>query len=189
MGRPRRARLGLAPHSRGSLAPNVQRLFDGGSIPALAGKPPKRRAVRQRSGVYPRTRGEAFRRPTGCVPSWGLSPHSRGSRVGVQPPARREGSIPALAGKPRPTRSKTASWGVYPRTRGEAGATSLTGTTVEGLSPHSRGSRRWDRAIRTICGSIPALAGKPESPAMTATMFRVYPRTRGEASDRVANDR
>ena len=93
--------FGLSPRSRGSPGLHDRPGSGAGSIPALAGKPNAGIDPVLHPRVYPRARGEAGSSATGAGCCGGLSPRSRGSRSRSGQPARRSGSIPALAGKPR----------------------------------------------------------------------------------------
>ena len=152
-----------------------------GSIPALAGKPAYPSWLRKVNEVYPRARGEADERTLSVHGQPGLSPRSRGSRVSTWYRSTMAGSIPALAGKPSILANTSHPSRVYPRARGEARASPGKEFCLLGLSPRSRGSRRYGFRLPCPLGSIPALAGKP-SPLLGAHCGqRVYPRARGEA--------
>ena len=91
---------GLSPPTRGSLAvhPRLARL--DGSIPAHTGKPITWPRVASWTAVYPRPHGEASCVCVLNVLVEGLSPPTRGSRVGQPGRERVHGSIPAHTGKP-----------------------------------------------------------------------------------------
>ena len=180
---------GLSPHSRGSPPALRRRRPKDGSIPALAGKPRAWRLSARHLGVYPRTRGEAAYGGGCLMIEAGLSPHSRGSRLGFLRGRSCPGSIPALAGKPPAWGPPATSRRVYPRTRGEAGLHLSELGDHGGLSPHSRGSLRARHAPRIARGSIPALAGKPATSWCRRRWRWVYPRTRGEAASRSLSSR
>ena len=117
------------------------------------------------AGLSPHTRGaRSTRQPASCHP--GLSPHTRGSRSytarrwsGVRSiPAHagsrlerglrgdRPRSIPAHAGEPPSAMNARNRSAVYPRTRGGAHPRGTIPHRDQGLSPHTRGSRRPDNA-------------------------------------------
>ena len=98
-----RSILGLSPRLRGNQRTATQRL-NGGSIPAPAGEPSNRLAVRTCSdiGLSPRLRGNhgQWRAVSLCADS-GLSPRLRGNRTSEHPRhGGNHGSIPAPAGEP-----------------------------------------------------------------------------------------
>ena len=96
-----RLRLGgLSPPTRGSPRRGADPVERRRSIPAHAGKPPRRRASTRRSRVYPRPRGEAPSGTESPGPAAGLSPPTRGSPLAFLRHRVAPGSIPAHAGKP-----------------------------------------------------------------------------------------
>ena len=133
--------MGLSPRSRGSPSHTIYRLYQRGSIPALAGKPFAGDSEGQCAGVYPRARGEAKTdaNRTRCLR--GLSPRSRGSRSCRSSWLTTRGSIPALAGKPPKPAMTMRPITVYPRARGEARSKRQRPRPPWGLSPRSRGSQ------------------------------------------------
>ncbi len=137
--------------------------------------------ILRRYKVYPRPRGEA--RPLGerMGHGRGLSPPTRGSHVGGRDVDPCVGSIPAHAGKPGRSRPSAHPGEVYPRPRGEAARTKTAPNAANGLSPPTRGSRRWPWDFSFRSGSIPAHAGKPTATLSGIGMSGVYPRPRGEA--------
>ena len=112
----------------------------------------------------------------------GLSPPTRGSLLHRPGQVVVRGSIPAHAGKPDSGTGSQVRRGVYPRPRGEATPRGTPLTRTWGLSPPTRGSRRYGRCPGGGCGSIPAHAGKPARRARSPSLGWVYPRPRGEAS-------
>ena len=90
------------------------------------------------------------------------------------------GSIPAHAGKPSAIDAMPASSRVYPRACGETPAVLLHGGPAKGLSPRMRGNRNRFARRPPGKGSIPAHAGKPDSPIRAPAMPGVYPRACGE---------
>ena len=95
---------------------------------------------------------------------------------------RREGSIPAGAGKPGDSIAQMVSHRVYPRGRGEAVKGIWETQDNSGLSPRARGSLALRRLGLVGPGSIPAGAGKPRPGRRSGPRLRVYPRGRGEAA-------
>ena len=173
---------GLSPHARGNRCAENIKGRGLGSIPARAGKPPRRSTVPTLAEVYPRTRGE-----TRCVPlstrsTRGLSPHARGNLQDLKGHRILKGSIPARAGKPIRVGVAARTIRVYPRTRGETRQLLNQGGKNEGLSPHARGNQLAAYCKRYRCGSIPARAGKPGIARSVQRKLWVYPRTRGETA-------
>ena len=91
---------GRSPRARGSLPEKAVPSCDRGSIPACAGKPPRRVGDARRSWVDPRVRGEARVRVPIRVRQRGRSPRARGSRPRTLRTNLHFRSIPACAGKP-----------------------------------------------------------------------------------------
>ena len=91
---------GLSPRLRGNRRVVGERRDTGGTIPAPAGKPCRRKRRARPSRDYPRACGEtAFVRRRFRFGS-GLSPRLRGNRTGTVVFSSRYGTIPAPAGKP-----------------------------------------------------------------------------------------
>ena len=175
--------LGLSPHGRGNRGHRNGRGQADGSIPARAGEPDVEPAVLTELGVYPRTGGGTVMACRWSAREKGLSPHGRGNRWMESPASMKAGSIPARAGEPAPSRRRSASSGVYPRTGGgtrgflrgrdpgrhrvyprTGGGTVQPGNSHSrsgGLSPHGRGNLHPGAWPWTERGSIPARAGEP----------------------------
>ena len=93
---------GPSPRGRGNPHRPARRLRGRRSIPAWAGKPQLQRAGEPRTAVHPRVGGETGYAQQTYANWQGPSPRGRGNQ-GLQAPApRRDGSIPAWAGKPSP---------------------------------------------------------------------------------------
>ena len=172
---------GLSPQVRGSLIRAPPFCFDGGSIPAGAGKPISATRISATPTVYPRRCGEAppcrCRRKTPV----GLSPQVRGSLAGGAIHRLFHGSIPAGAGKPVRLGDRLHRQRVYPRRCGEASLLAVLNHQSLGLSPQVRGSHEGVDGWCLKEGSIPAGAGKPKSASSRFAPRRVYPRRCGEA--------
>ena len=109
---------GSIPAVRGTNSRRCIRRSSEGLIPACAGEP-GRSGLRSRSSkVYPRVCGGTQSFLLIAVGFEGLSPRVRGNRrlTGMSSDGRR--SIPACAGEPTGTRTKTIGTGVYPRVCG-----------------------------------------------------------------------
>ena len=174
---------GLSPQVRGSQLPGPPRRRAGRSIPAGAGEPHPSRRRAGSSGVYPRRCGGAATRVAEGVRAAGLSPQVRGSR----PPARRgpgpRGSIPAGAGEPCGSTSRSTPPGVYPRRCGGAADRGAGGDHNPGLSPQVRGSHVRGGSAGAAGGSIPAGAGEPPRARAGGRRPWVYPRRCGGAME------
>ena len=153
---------------RGNLAETELNEGSMGSIPAHAGEPAHRLAVRQLPRVYPLACGGTFRSASRrCI--------------------RRPGSIPAHAGEPTWKKRPRTPSRVYPRACGgtvavlrcstmrirdngsipahagePTGISDRSGSTA-GLSPRMRGNQSLMSAVTLERGSIPAHAGEPKS--------------------------
>ncbi len=157
------------------------RPFHRRSIPAHAGKPITGLRCARALWVYPRPRGEALEIPHEVLMQEGLSPPTRGSRRLLVERQRRQGSIPAHAGKPYLRNLLDHIAEVYPRPRGEADGDEHYIGYPPGLSPPTRGSHVEGDGVKESTGSIPAHAGKPHGGPVAEGSAGVYPRPRGEA--------
>ena len=173
---------GLSPPTRGSHHELDLRADREGSIPAHAGKPCAVTAGGSPNTVYPRPRGEARVRHSSPRFVLGLSPPTRGSQAELTAAGLWDRSIPAHAGKPINVVHIVRTQRVYPRPRGEAISIRHLSSPLEGLSPPTRGSHRYQDHGHAAHGSIPAHAGKPVTNVGRVRSVRVYPRPRGEAA-------
>ncbi len=151
---------GSSPLTRGKLCYSVISTFDGGLIPAHAGK----------------TTIGCLRR---CGPG-GSSPLTRGKREGQGVLRVVQRLIPAHAGKTRSRLCLTPSSRAHPRSRGENSPSRPWTTPGRGSSPLTRGKPGAGRARRSPVRLIPAHAGKTPRPSVTAVRKRAHPRSRGE---------
>ena len=154
--RAREAMRGPSPRVRGSPSRADRLGYLLGSIPACAGKPPRR-------------------------PGPGASPRVRGSQDFLNGTRPSLGSIPACAGKPDDVVTPESLDRVHPRVCGEAMLARCRSKCPPGPSPRVRGSRVVTPNPSTQAGSIPACAGKPCGPASPCGRRRVHPRVCGEA--------
>ena len=91
---------GLSPRVRGNREVVPYSWCEGGSIPACAGEPQRKRRRLEGAAVYPRVCGGTRGLGRANCPLLGLSPRVRGNR-GLDPAYRNaDGSIPACAGEP-----------------------------------------------------------------------------------------
>ena len=133
---------GLSPRVRGSRPARVLQNPFGGSIPACAGQPLRVSPSGSEAVVYPRVCGAAVSTLLWSVCYRGLSPRVRGSQGARGNGVCASGSIPACAGQPLANANRLKGTGVYPRVCGAATNPDSQSTTVYGLSPRVRGSRR-----------------------------------------------
>ncbi len=115
----------------------------------------------------------------------GLSPPTRGSLERQRPRCPDNRPIPAHAGEPSAPSSawarKTTRRRAYPRPRGGADGACGRNVAGQGLSPPTRGSRRYSGPGRFVRRPIPAHAGEPIRRGRNATDHWAYPRPRGGA--------
>ena len=152
---------GLSPRLRGNLAGRHEHVAYGGSIPALTGKPTRRRPPVGRKRVYPRAYGETVSTWRAALTAAGLSPRLRGNRLHLARGVDGGRSIPALTGKPANTALRSSEVKVYPRAYGETWRGDTNTWRTAGLSPRLRGNRQAGDEAGGQKGSIPALTGKP----------------------------
>ena len=109
----------------------------------------------------------------------GLSPRSRGNRIRTERRKLDSGTIPALAGEPRPSLFRVAEGRDYPRARGGTFEPAVFDLGLAGLSPRSRGNRAKPAGRNHSAGTIPALAGEPREASSIPETRGDYPRARG----------
>ena len=174
---------GLSPPTRGNRRVARVRALAGGSIPAHAGEPVQRVAVRGGDEVYPRPRGGTVNDKLDLVVAAGLSPPTRGNPPSESSRRIRGRSIPAHAGEPARRAPSSALRRVYPRPRG--GTIRFVGENGQGngLSPPTRGNPNHRPSDGSKARSIPAHAGEPQVRACTLRPSEVYPRPRGGTLD------
>ena len=134
---------GLSPPTRGNHRGNHDGESPRRSIPAHAGEPETTRADASGRRVYPRPRGGTARRREDAGDRHGLSPPTRGNRTAVRAAPLSVRSIPAHAGEPNARRSRYRPLEVYPRPRGGTAYVPMWREPSAGLSPPTRGNRRW----------------------------------------------
>jgi len=135
-----------------------------GSIPAHAGQPTSMAWPPAPHRVYPRSRRATKIYTSIEIEPKGLSPLTRGNRSRMADPGRPIRSIPAHAGQPLPGAAHGLGRGVYPRSRGATAAGNSRRPLGLGLSPLTRGNRKFRQLARHLHGSIPAHAGQPLLP-------------------------
>ena len=152
-------RVGSSPLARGLLAVVVQRLVEGGIIPARAGFTARRHQGGRRHADHPRSRGVYNRRPVHRAATPGSSPLARGLHLEEHSRPPPGGIIPARAGfTPSPSQ-----WGRHrsdhPRSRGVYMMERRTTIVPEGSSPLARGLLPQRGGRLRPPGIIPARAG------------------------------
>ena len=153
-------------------------------IPAHAGKTDGPRHRRRPALAHPRSRGENLELGPDGVPCGGSSPLTRGKRRRPRRRDRRNGLIPAHAGKTPSRRDRRRLRTAHPRSRGENVASTAARNVSLGSSPLTRG-KRWEKdRWNDPGGLIPAHAGKTLTRAVASSIVRAHPRSRGENRDR-----
>ena len=169
------------PRSRGENA--VQMVEDGagaGSSPLTRGKPDRGASINERErlipahagktqppfssfcciAAHPRSRGENSRSTVMPRSLTGSSPLTRGKLRPGEPLVANRRLIPAHAGKTYCQDCQARSWPAHPRSRGENDKLRDALEALAGSSPLTRGKLRASFCLVTVCGLIPAHAGK-----------------------------
>ena len=149
------------------------------SIPAPAGEPEPGTFSDDEQSVYPRACGGTSACWPPMDPETGLSPRLRGNHVAVLGDVLRHRSIPAPAGEPRSTSTRSPLQAVYPRACGGTGQPQAELWYDGGLSPRLRGNLLHAPNILPRIRSIPAPAGEPSTSLGTPPPRQVYPRACG----------
>ena len=135
-----RSGVGSSPHARGTLDPFTEQDSEDRFIPACAGN--AWRSVTPSNGrtVHPRMRGERVKVFIDNHGDVGSSPHARRTRglLCLGPVVIR--FIPACAGNARVFCTPGCPGSVHPRMRGERCAPRYGTWSVDGSSPHARGT-------------------------------------------------
>ena len=129
--------------------------------------------------VYPRPRGGTSCRLHAKIQVEGLSPPTRGNRLIAWVGLAFRRSIPAHAGEPHEKLRDSRAGAVYPRPRGGTHSAGEGLSGEGGLSPPTRGNRRWSERRDSRARSIPAHAGEPPALSSSRPTATVYPRPRG----------
>ena len=174
---------GPSPRGRGNQPPDVPGVPDRRSIPAWAGKPRVVSRRMSRSRVHPRVGGETGPADHAGHAAVGPSPRGRGNHRDWSSAVTPSGSIPAWAGKPAGNREPENVRAVHPRVGGETESDGHWRAGIGGPSPRGRGNPPRCPPPRHLIGSIPAWAGKPESPRPGSLSPGVHPRVGGETGD------
>ena len=91
--------------------------------------------------------------------------------------------IPAYAGNALPERLPGPPDAVHPRMRGERTVRTLASTSLNGSSPHARGTPQRTGLLLVSSRFIPACAGNAQSASRRGMGETVHPRMRGERLD------
>ena len=130
--------------------------------------------------VHPRIRGERRKMTLEGSPSYGSSPHTRGTHGASRSSCSECRFIPAYAGNaPLPWRSRRGV-SVHPRIRGERRSRQRSRAWRLGSSPHTRGTHLRRLLFLGIFRFIPAYAGNAVQVQAAPLPPAVHPRIRGE---------
>ena len=151
---------GSSPRVRGKLLPVVWGGVARRLIPACAGKTSAVSTTNAGRTAHPRVCGENVVTMSECPMIAGSSPRVRG-KPSVSPPSRkRQGLIPACAGKTLFSTGKTDQPPAHPRMCGENRPGISCSVKRGGSSPRVRGKRGMQKQTAMSNGLIPACAGK-----------------------------
>ena len=171
---------GSSPLTRGKRHPVVLLAEHGRLIPAHAGKTRRGWHPRAGSRAHPRSRGENRVQHTTHCYTRGSSPLTRGKPLRVRPARKREGLIPAHAGKTGRVLVASDKLGAHPRSRGENPGLTAPMVNSVGSSPLTRGKPIPGAPGCAPGWLIPAHAGKTPRRAGRVDQRRAHPRSRGE---------
>ena len=171
---------GSSPHVRGTYKKVPYEKRYPRFIPARAGNIRRRRMIQCVSTVHPRTCGEHFSIAGNVIFCNGSSPHVRGTWRCVMDYVSFCRFIPARAGNIPLRRRPENKRSVHPRTCGEHCDEVLPGDTVNGSSPHVRGTYSPTKKTLPQTRFIPARAGNMFYDRTVAQTRAVHPRTCGE---------
>ena len=183
-----RMRMGSSQLTRGKRQGLGVRGANRWFIPAHAGKTAFRRVNDLQQRVHPRSRGENLLRNGNRLVELGASPLTRGKHQADRTRRRKDGLIPAHAGKTQwsPLRMGVA-W-AHPRSRGENTMRPARQASHRGSSPLTQGKLGTEHGRYRGRGLIPAHAGKTCSSRKCPRPIRAHPRSRGENPHLVTMD-
>ena len=144
----------------------------GGTLHSVNVRPPQVRA-------YPRGRGGTWTGVTVTSGYGGLSPRTRGNRQARADALGLSGPIPADAGEPRRAWPCSRLHRAYPRGRGGTCHRLQGRSSIQGLSPRTRGNLATQVRREPCTGPIPADAGEPRAILRPTPRTGAYPRGRG----------
>ena len=131
---------GSSPHARGTPNSDSVRKRFLRFIPACAGNAAKSSTRQSLLPVHPRMRGERCVRHACTCPTYGSSPHARGTPHRKAHKALLHRFIPACAGNAKCRCVFINGLAVHPRMRGERCPMNLRNHFTIGSSPHARGT-------------------------------------------------
>ena len=178
---------GLSPLARGTPNGSDVRRLRYRFIPAGAGNTATRCSNEPFDPVYPRWRGEHSTTAEGMKNLGGLSPLARGTLSLRSGRRLRNRFIPAGAGNTVFRTSRGLLGPVYPRWRGEHLLWRWRTEYRCGLSPLARGTQINAVFVAFTGRFIPAGAGNTCADRPASQLHSVYPRWRGEHSQRPAS--
>ena len=152
--------VGSSPLTRGKLSSWWTGTWDGGLIPAHAGKTSASTWTRFAPRAHPRSRGENSQRAAGDGSNTGSSPLTRGKQGDGMCAFGGFGLIPAHTGKTDERLLARAQGEAHPRSRGENVMQVRGDNGIEGSSPLTRGKLLRPSRATTPRRLIPAHAGK-----------------------------
>ena len=151
-----------------------------GLIPAHAGKTPGHRCRSSPARAHPRSRGENEPASRSRRDAAGSSPLTRGKQHLRPHRGPRYGLIPAHAGKTNGGVNCHGRCPAHPRSRGENTWQASRPASLKGSSPLTRGKLVSQTVGGTVCGLIPAHAGKTRRGSDGSVHRGAHPRSRGE---------
>ena len=171
---------GSSPRVRGKLHAHARKRPHRGLIPACAGKTSSASPRPGAHAAHPRVCGENSQsgRPTKASP--GSSPRVRGKRHPRGRHPRRDGLIPACAGKTSAASSTGQPPWAHPRVCGENVWTAVQMPIAAGSSPRVRGKLHPRAGHARRSGLIPACAGKTVLLRPNRSGSGAHPRVCGE---------
>ena len=155
---------GSSPHARGTREPVPGGDHPNRFIPACAGNATSSAASRALASVQPRMRGERRLAERCSYTPDGSSPHARGTPRGARADRFPGRFIPACAGNASSSSVPLDAISVHPRMRGERRSYSAMMSTMNGSSPHARGTRATGHQHADRGRFIPACAGNAQDP-------------------------
>ncbi len=151
--------VGSSPHARGTPLRKFDLSIIWRFIPACAGNARGLRSVPFWFPVHPRMRGERAIQEMHAGHGVGSSPHARGTQAIENDPDYGKRFIPACAGNATLYSSWNNLPSVHPRMRGERSFSRCSGASLDGSSPHARGTRCYRCNRQLHKRFIPACAG------------------------------
>ena len=151
---------GSSPLARGGRAIRRPRSLREGLIPAGAGRTCAASTTTPPTRAHPRWRGADDEACGGRGAAEGSSPLARGGLGGGAGEGRRDGLIPAGAGRTPDYQLPIYKYGAHPRWRGADSSASIGSSAAAGSSPLARGGLGRLHGRRLLQRLIPAGAGR-----------------------------